>query len=327
MNWRGRDFANQETFTAELSSDDRREIRRTLRQAYEEVRSGRGFVLLRGLPTDRMNLGEFVTEVREIGRHFGSALSQNAEGELVGHVVDATREEVTPRLFHSNLELRPHTDNAAMVLLACWNRAQAGGDTILTSAVTVHEELRKRRPDLLNLLHRGFHCHRRGEQGPAEEPVTPYRIPVFALRDGMLSCRYQRALIAAGHRELGWPLSQREVEALDLFDEIATAPENRLVFNLERGDVLVINNYTVLHARTRFTEHPDPERRRHLLRLWLDADGFRTVPAEVRLFPSANGVPPQQGRRCSYDFEKLYREDPVASGGIQRLDPARRNAE
>ena len=327
MNWRGRDFANPGTFTAELSSGERREIARTLRQAYEEVRSGRGFVLLRGLPTDRMDLGEFINEVWEIGRHFGNALSQNAEGELVGHVVDATREEATPRLFHSNLELRPHTDNTAMVLLACWNRAQAGGDTILTSAVTVHEELRRRRPDLLNLLHRGFHCHRRGEEGPQEEPVTPYQIPVFALRDGMLSCRYQRALIAAGHRELGLPLSQSEVEALDLFDEIATAPENRLVFNLERGDVVVINNYTVLHARTRFTEHPDPERRRHLLRLWLDADGFRTVPAEVRLFPSANGVPPQQGRSCLYDFEKLYREDPVASGGIQRLDSASRNAE
>jgi alpha-ketoglutarate-dependent taurine dioxygenase len=327
MSWRARDFASREKFTVELGSGGRQEIRRTLRQAYEEVRSGRGFVLLRGLPTHCMDLGAFITEVWEIGRHFGNALSQNAEGELVGHVVDATREEVTPRLFRSNLELRPHTDNTAIVLLACWNRAQAGGDTILTSAVTVHEELRKRRPDLLNLLHRGFHCHRRGEQGPGEEAVTPYRIPVFALRDGMLSCRYQRALIAAGHRELELPLSQSEVEALDLFDEIATAPENQLVFNLERGDVVVINNYTVLHARTRFTEYPDPERRRYLLRLWLDADGFRTVPAEVRLFPSANGVPPQQGRTCSYDFEKLYREDPVASGGIQQLDSASRNAE
>jgi alpha-ketoglutarate-dependent taurine dioxygenase len=327
MNWRGRHFASHGDFTVRLNSDDRQEIRQTLRQAYEEVRSGRGFVLLRGLPIDRMDLGEFITEVWGIGRHFGSALSQNAEGELIGHVVDATRKEVTPRLFRSNLELRPHTDNTAMVLLACWNRSQAGGDTILTSAMTVHEELRKRRPDLFKLLRRGFHCHRRGEQGPGEEAVTPYRIPVFALRDGMLSCRYQRALIAAGHRELGLPLSLSEVEALELFDEIAMAPENRLAFNLERGDVLVINNYTVLHARTRFTEHPDPQRRRHLLRLWLDADGFRKVPAEVRLFPSANGVPPQQGRSCSYDFEKLYREDPVASGGRQRLDPASRNSE
>jgi alpha-ketoglutarate-dependent taurine dioxygenase len=315
MNWRGGDFASRRDFTVEFS--DGREIRRTLRQAYEEVRSGRGFVLLRGLAADRMDLGRFITEVWEVGSRFGSALSQNAEGELIGHVVDATGEEATPRLFRSNLELRPHTDNTAIVLLACWNPAQAGGDTILTSAETVHEELRQRRPDLLALLHRGFHCHRREEQGPGEAPVTPYRVPVFALCDGMLSCRYQRALIAAGHRELGLRLSQSEVTALDLFDEIAMAPENRLGFRLERGDVLIVNNYTVLHARTRFTEHPDPECRRHLLRLWLDVDGFRKVPAEMRLFPSANGVPPQQGRSCAYDFEKLYREDPAASGACR----------
>jgi hypothetical protein len=292
MNWRG-------------GSDD----------AYREVQSGRGFVLLSGLAIESMDLGQFTAEVWQIGRRFGTALSQNAEGELIGHVIDATGQEVTPRLFRSNLELRPHTDNTAIVVLGCWNQAATGGDTILASAAAVHEEFRRRRPDLLDLLYRGFHCHRRGEQGPGEAPVTPYRVPVFACCDGMLSCRYQRALIAAGHHELGRGLSQSEIEALDLFDDIAMAPENRLRFNLERGDVLVVNNYTVLHARTGFTEHPDPARRRHLLRLWLDADGFRKVPLEMRLFPSANGVPPQPGRSCSYDFEKRYREDPAASGG------------
>lgn len=288
-------------------------------EAYREVQSGRGFVLLRGLAMESMDLGQFTAEVWQIGSRFGNALSQNAEGELIGHVVDAMGQEATPRLFRSNLELRPHTDNTAIVALGCWNQALTGGDTILTSAATVHEELKQRRPDLLDLLYRGFHCHRRGEQGPGEASVTPYRVPVFAWRGGALSCRYQRALIAAGHRDLGPCLSQSEIEALDLFDEIAMAPENRFAFKLERGDVLVVNNYTVLHARTRFTEHPDPARRRHLLRLWLDADDFRNVPDEMRLFPSGNGVPPQQNRSCSYDFEKLYREDPAASGAGQRF--------
>jgi hypothetical protein len=80
--------------------------------------------------------------------------------------------------------------------------------------------------------------------------------------------------------------------------------------------VLVLNNYTVLHARTRFVEHPEATRRRHLLRIWLDQEGFRNVPDEFRLFPSAEGIPPQPGRSCSYDFEKLYREEPAASGGL-----------
>jgi alpha-ketoglutarate-dependent taurine dioxygenase len=305
VSWSARDFGARDDFAANWRSDVR-----------EEVRSGRGFVLLRGLPIDGIDLERFIAELSALARPFGRVLSQNAQGELLGHVLDATDSEATPRLFRSNLELRPHTDNAAIVLLACWNPARSGGETILTSALTVHDEIRRKRPDLLECLYRGFHCHRRGEQGQHQEPVTPYRVPVFSWREGLLSCRYQRALIAAGHREIGVSLSQSEVEALDLFDEVAAAPQNRLVFALERGDVLVLNNYTVLHARTRFVEHPEATRRRHLLRIWLDEDGFRNVPDEFRLFPSAEGIPPQPGRSCSYDFEKLYREDAAASGGL-----------
>jgi hypothetical protein len=82
---------------------------------------------------------------------------------------------------------------------------------------------------------------------------------------------------------------------------------------------VVINNYTVLHARTKFTEFPEPERRRRLVRLWLDADGFRDVPREFYLF-ATNGVPPQPGKTCTYDFKKLYSDDPRATGGMPRAD-------
>ena len=142
---------------------------------------------------------------------------------------------------------------------------------------------------------------------------------MFANRNGQLSVRYQRAGIAAGHRERGVPLTEEDIAAFNLFDDIAKAPENRLSFYLERGEMMVINNYTVMHARTSFTNYPEPERQRRLVRLWLDAPGFRDVPAEFNLFKS-NGVPPQRGRHASYDFKKLYAEDPVASGGIPKID-------
>jgi len=158
-----------------------------------------------------------------------------------------------------------------------------------------------------------------GEQGPDEEAATPYRVPVFANRNGQLSCRYQRSGLAGGQRELGVPLDDRDIEALNLFDEVAASPENRLAFFLERGDMIVVNNYTVMHARTRFSNFPEPERKRRLLRLWLDAEGFRDVPGEFRLFARSNGVPRQDGRRASFDFRKLYQDDPVATGGVPDL--------
>lgn len=298
-----------------MSIDDFRfgELREKLARGYAEVRSGRGFVVLRGLPIEGLSLDQYSAAVWGVGLHFGRALSQNAQGELVTAVIDATGEDATPRMYRSNLELRPHSDITAMIALACWHKSASGGASIIVSAVTVHDAIRERAPQQLEPLYRGYHYHRLGEQGAAEEPATPYRVPVFANRSGQISCRYQRAGIAAGHRERGVPLDERDLEALNLFDEVAAAPENRLAFFLERGDMIVINNYAVMHARTRFTNYPEPERQRRLVRLWLDAEGFRDVPREFNLF-ATNGVPKQEGKRASFDFKKLYRDDPAAGG-------------
>ena len=346
--WRASSFGNPSDYVVELGPRDRdemlaaldalgkgdrlspvhtlarddfgfRKLAEKLARAYAEVRSGRGFVVLRGLPVEGLALEQFTAAVWGVGLCFGRALSQNAQGELVTGVIDATAEDATPRLYRSNLELRPHSDITAMISLACWNKSQSGGASIIVSGATVHDAIRERAPRLLEPLYRGYHYHRLGEEGPGEEPATPYRVPVFANRNGRLSCRYQRSGIAGGHRELGVPLDERDLEAMNLFDSIAAAPENRLAFFLERGDMIVINNYTVMHARTRFTNFPEPERRRHLVRLWLDAEGFRDVPKEFNLFKT-NGVPRQEGRRASFDFAKLYRDDPVASGGVPDLN-------
>src|SRR6185503_713131 len=250
-----------------------------LKAAYNEVRAGKGIVLIRGLPVAG-SLEQFVDAVWEIGKHFGHALSQNAQGELIGHVVDATKEDPTPRMYRSNLELRPHNDITAMISLACWQKARSGGASVVVSGVTVHDEMRRRAPQLLAPLYRGYHYHRLGEEGPGEEPVT-HRIPVFAIKNGQLSCRYQRSGIAGGHKALGVPLTDEDIAAFNLFDEIAKAPENRVSFFLERGEMLVLNNYTLMHARTQFRNYPEPERQRRLIRLWLDRPGFRDVPQEI----------------------------------------------
>ncbi len=56
---------------------------------------------------------------------------------------------------------------------------------------------------------------------------------------------------------------------LDLYEKIATSPELRLDMYFEPGDVQLVSNHTILHARTAYTDWPEPSRRRHLLRLWL----------------------------------------------------------
>ncbi|MDB5946563.1 MAG: hypothetical protein JWQ33_1589 [Ramlibacter sp.] len=300
------------------TSFDFRTLAPRLATAFEDVRSGKGFVVLRGLPVDEVDVEGFIAAVWGIGTHFGNALSQNTSGDLIGHVVDASADDPTPRMYRSNLELRPHNDITAMISLACWHKSQTGGASVIVSAVTVHDELRATQPEMLAPLYRGFHYHQVGEEGPGEPPVTRSRVPLFAVRDGQLSSRYLRSNLVAGHKQLGIPLTAEEIAAMNSFDKVATAPENRLAFFLERGDMIVINNYTVMHARTSFQNFPEPERRRHLVRLWLDQPGFRSVPAEYN-FHEVNGVPRREGKRASLNFKALYAEDPVALGGVPDL--------
>jgi alpha-ketoglutarate-dependent taurine dioxygenase len=285
-----------------------RELAPRLARAFEQVRSGCGFVVFKGLPREGLSFEQFAAVVWGLNTFFGYPLSQNAQGELLSEVIDATDFEATPRMYRSALELGLHTDVTGMLSLACWNPARFGGETVLASGVTIHNEIARRAPQLLEVLYRGFHYHRLGEQGPHQEAVTPYRIPVFAVRNGQISVRSARAGFIAGHHELHLPFSDREIEAIDLFDEIAREPSNSLTFQLDAGDMVVINNYIVMHARKAFEDYSEPARKRRLLRIWLDAKNLRSVPAEFNQMGSQNGIPYQEGRSCSYDFQKLFRE-------------------
>jgi hypothetical protein len=262
-----------------------RELGPRLARAFEQVRSGCGFVLLRGLPRADLSFDQFAAVAWGLSTCFGYPLSQNAQGELLSEVDCSARE----------IGLR--TDVTGMVSLACWNPAKSGGQAVLASGVTIHNEIARRAPHLLEVLYRGFHYHRLGEQGPHQEPVTPFRIPVFAVRNGQISVRSARADFVAGHHELHLPFTAREIEAINLFDDIVREPSNRVIFPMQAGDMVVINNYVVMHGRQAFEDDPEPERKRRLLRIWLDAKGLRPVPAEFNQMGAQNGIPYQPSAR------------------------------
>ena len=75
--------------------------------------------------------------------------------------------------------------------------------------------------------------------------------------------------IHAGHDRAGVPLTPAQLSALDALDRVAGDPVLRVEFALAPGQMYFLNNRWILHNRTAFDDHPEPERRRHLVRLWL----------------------------------------------------------
>jgi hypothetical protein len=88
------------------------------------------------------------------------------------------------------------------------------------------------------------------------------------------------AILGLGHEIRKQPLSRVEVEALDLFDRIMHKEDMRLDMMLEPGDIQFANNYAVLHSRTSFTDHDDPQQRCKMMRLWLKMPNARQLAPE-----------------------------------------------
>ena len=253
----------------------------------EEVVSGRGFYVLRGLNTHDYTDEQVGTIFWAIGLYLGHAVTQNPRGDLLGHVYDHGRKygQIDVRGYETNAHLPFHTDSGDVVGLLCLRRSRSGGLSSVVSAVTIHNEILKRHPEYLAPLYRGFHYIRR-EAALTESPVTPHRLPVFGARDGKVSVRLIRNQINAAAAKSGVPLEPIEKAALDLFDALAYDPAIHLDMDLQQGDIQFCNNYTILHSRTAFEDHPEIERRRHMVRLWLTMDPRR---------PLAEGFPPQNG--------------------------------
>ena len=248
-------------------------------RADDEVLNGRGFLLLRGLPVERWSMAESATAFFGLGAHLGSARSQNGKGHVLGHVQDLGLDVKDPnvRIYQTHERQTYHTDSCDIVGLLCLKTAKSGGLSALVSSTTIFNEMRRQRPDLLQLLFQPLATDRRGEVPEGQKPY--FEIPVFNWHKGYLTAIYQRQYIDSAQRFADAPrLSSAQVEALDMFDRLANDPKLNLFMEFKPGDVQLVHNHTMLHDRTGFEDWPEPERRRHLLRLWLAAASGRPLP-------------------------------------------------
>jgi alpha-ketoglutarate-dependent taurine dioxygenase len=269
---------------------------RDLAAVLARIKNGPGILILRGFPVDRYTPEEMQTVYWGIGTHFGHGCSQSADGDYLGHV---TNVEKASRGYTTARELSLHTDSAEIVGLLCVRDAKEGGMSLYASSLKVHEIIAREHPEYLEVLERGFHCDRRGEEALGDDAVTPYRVPVFSEQDGILSTRFVRGVIDRGAVALGEDLSALEKEALDFFDEVARRDEVRLELTLRPSEASFINNYELLHARTAFVDHDEPAKKRLLYRLWLEGEPPRPMRKEVHLYQNRSGrmgVDPQPGR-------------------------------
>ncbi|MBI3880660.1 MAG: TauD/TfdA family dioxygenase [Verrucomicrobia bacterium] len=237
------------------------------------IEHGRGFAVVR-VPAEGYSKAELTTLYWLIGQALGRPFEQNVEGTILYDVTDKGQDLTKGARFSvTNYESSFHTDNSFggdvldYVGLLCLQNAKTGGVSQVMSGYAVGEELAKQHPAELEILTRPFHVDRRGGLRPGETPTAFF--PVLQWNGDELLFRYLRYWIQAGHEKVGQPLTPAQVKALDTLDEVLKRRDLMAEFSLEPGDMYFINNRWILHNRTAFEDWPELERRRHLVRLWL----------------------------------------------------------
>jgi len=234
---------------------------------------GVGFAVLERLPMDDYPADTMLEIYWLLGQYIGRPVAQKWNGDMIYHVADTgAAYAYGTRGSYTSVELNFHTDNAfARVLpdyvgLFCRQPARTGGVSRFCSLYSVHQRMLEQYPEELARLYRPVLFDRQKEHRPGAAPVC--LAPYFGWRNGRMFARANASLIRKGYQVAGEPMDALLASALDAIDEVCAAPELWFEAALARGQVQYLNNHEIGHYRSAFEDHDDPERKRHLYRLW-----------------------------------------------------------
>src|SRR4051812_13155267 len=279
-------------------------VARRIAFARDFLENGMGLYQLRGIRPDAYSKGDLRLLYWGIGRHLGTAVSQSKDGDILGDVRNVGVDIHSPqgRGYRSSQRLNFHTDSADVVGLFVLCVAKNGGLSKVASSVAAHDEILRRRPDLLEVLYRPFYWSWNQQEPPGAPPY--YQQPIFSIQAGAFCCRYIRGQIDNAQRFAEVPaLSPDQIAALDLLDSITNDETIHVTYEFKPGDLQLLNNHTCFHARTAFQDYPEHHRRRHLLRMWLSVPNSRplsplmnTIYQDQRPGVVRGGFPSRTGR-------------------------------
>jgi alpha-ketoglutarate-dependent taurine dioxygenase len=258
--------------------------RAAMAQVRRIVEHGVRFAIVDRLPLDEIGAEAAVAVYWLLASMVARPVAQTLDGRLIYDVRDTGRQALPGsgvRPDQTNIELKFHTDNSYnttppdCVVLLCLRTARRGGHSRVASFHTLHNALLAQRRETLPRLYRPFWFDRRREFHPGEKPV--FAAPVFTA--GVeLHARFSAHQIRGGYALQDVPLDDDGAAAmaalLDLFEDETLCAD----FDLEPGQMQFVDNRVLGHSRTAFEDHPEPERRRHLVRLWLRDQGRRAYP-------------------------------------------------
>jgi len=248
----------------------------------EKLLYGRGFAMLRGLPRDSYSADDMARIYFGLGCYLGDNMTQSYLGDYLGHVIDVSDVEPKSRAYRKGGAQSMHTDSCDVIGLMCMRTAKQGGESRLASSMAIYNEMLRTRPDLAEVLCKGF-IHRRSEEDGkhATRYTSPEPIPLFTMVEGQPSCYFLGGYVKRAEEMGDIKLTKLDHEAIDEFERLARSPDFYLDMSFADGDIQFINNRITVHGRTDYEDYREMAKRRHLMRIWLSIPTWPKRPAQV----------------------------------------------
>src|SRR5262249_26035594 len=149
-----------------------------------ELTDGRGMVMIQNFPIERFDRQGIAIAYLGVGSYLGTAISQNGEGHILGHVKDlgGNYADLNTRRYMTRAEMLFHADASDYVGLLCLHGAKRGGESRVASSVTVYNRILQRRPDLAQVLCEDFYRSHSGEVNPGGKSY--FTQPIFSFTQG-----------------------------------------------------------------------------------------------------------------------------------------------
>ena len=265
----------------DLSADDfdMPACRALMARVKEGLADGCGFALVDRLPIDRLSKDEATTIYWLMSQMVCRPVAQKLDGTLIYDVHDTGQKALAGsgvRPDKTNIDLTFHNDNSYnnpmpdFVGLLCLRPAKSGGVSRVMSFETAYNALLERNPDVLGRLYAPFVFDRQREhpEGDAETITAP----VFENAGG-LQARLGIHQVRNGYEMTGTPMDDETRGALAALEDVFADDTLQFRFTMEAGQFQYVNNKVIGHSRTEFEDFDEPDARRHLVRIWMRAEG------------------------------------------------------
>ena len=243
---------------------------------------------------DRVEFGRWLAAIRRLGFGVMTGIPRDS-GALVdiarmfGFVRETNyglwfevRAEVNPNnLAYTNLGLQAHTDNPyrdpvpTLQLLSCLENTVDGGDSVVVDGFRAAQRLREEDPKGFDLLAR--HCARFEYTGTAGVRLTAKRPMIELGSDGeLIGIRFNNRS-AAAFTDIPYEDMEGYYAAYRRLARIIEDPSMEVTFKLKPGELFIVDNTRVLHARKAFSSSGT----RWLQGCYADKDGLLSTLAAI----------------------------------------------